>query len=56
MWVTSPRAMVLNTPYAYAMPGRLLSEEYLARPVSFCGPSMRGLAAPMIFSLMVAVL
>src|SRR6185295_10422054 len=34
-----------------SMPGRLMSNEYFARPETFCGPSMREIRLPMKFRL-----
>src|SRR5262245_191799 len=44
---TLPLAMVASTGTAYSSPGKWKSEVYFAVPVTFSGPSTRGVARPM---------
>src|SRR5262245_32735317 len=43
---TRPLAMVASTGTAYSSPGKWKSEVYCAVPVTFCGPSTRGVSRP----------
>src|SRR5207247_5092918 len=45
-WTTRPLAMVASTGTAYSSPGNWKSEAYRAIPVTFCGPSTRGVPRP----------
>src|ERR1700720_2427299 len=44
---TRPLAIVASTGTAYSIPGKGKSEVYCALPVTFCGPSTRGVLRPM---------
>src|SRR6266699_209295 len=45
-FVTRPLAIVASTGTAYSIPGKWKSEAYCAVPVTFSGPSTRGVLRP----------
>src|SRR6185369_9123801 len=51
MLLTRACACGQRTILPKSMPGRLTSNEYFARPETFCGPSMREIRLPMKFRL-----
>src|SRR5437867_5168263 len=44
---TRPLAIVASTGTAYNIPGKWKSDAYIAAPLTFSGPSMRGCGLPM---------